>query len=517
MAQRRESILLPYVIGMGPVADGVFPVRPLWQGASSRLMPQLTFGHRLGGAFAFMASDEARRASVQETALGNLAQVDAPWSETEFEGEDGQTYLALACQDNCATEKLLDSVFMIQAQRLLSAKRLIVGIPARTLMLVMDGGNDGAATMGFLALNLSFFRSGEGVPVTPALFRVKDGRIEGFFAEGLETYADEFEARLENGQPGDDLEDDDAELEDRGSMVAFATNAPPEWPLVEVPEVLLGDRQEIAMHVMATLDDGFDDDVEDLGASVFRMTEAGFVEIDTEIIEGERHSGLVVYDDATSSAAAHFYGVQAALREVNVHAVYYAPAELPVVGAAAVAVPFSPEILRLRALDPEPGAYATWWSVPGDESLLASETYRCIERVYVAMEGFEPMLFARFARALEMLDDPRKRVLPLPLEEQETFVRGPDARTLLFSASEEKGLLHAFPMKDTSLEWRNRFWRLYAHGIEAIAAGMERDGIVRKATRAPKPVGWLRVAARHCDEMVMEPGETRVFGLAEVG
>ena len=198
MASAKESVLLPYVLGIGSVKFEVAPVRPLWQGAvSSRLMPQLTFGHRLGGAFAFLPADEAGQSAVQESALQNLVKVVASWTEIEFQGEDGDTHAALACQDNCATEKILDPGFMNEAQRLLGAKRLVVGIPVRTVMLVMDGNNDGSATMGFLGQNLSLFRSGNGVPLTPALFRLKHGQIESFFAEGLEVYADELEARLQ--------------------------------------------------------------------------------------------------------------------------------------------------------------------------------------------------------------------------------------------------------------------------------------------------------------------------------
>jgi hypothetical protein len=483
------------------------------------MMPAITFGHRHGWAFAFMSPQEVEKPSVQETALQNLLKAEASWIETEIESEDGQTHRALVCQDNvCATEKILDPRFMKEAQRILGAKRLVVGIPVRSVMLAMDGNADGAATMGFLAVGLSLFRSGDGIPVTPALFRLKDGQIEGFFAEGMEPFADELEARLaaaaaEGGFDGEDGDDGD---EDEGPTVSLATNAPDEWPVVEVPEGALGDPDELALQVGMALDDGFDDDVEDLGGRVFRMTEGGFVQLETEIIEGDRRTGLLVYDRATPEAAAHFRGVQEALRAVGLDAVYYAPSRLPAASPARVTVPFTPEILSMRVVDPEPASYATWWSVPGDESLIQSETYRCVERAYVAMQGFEPVFFARIAKAIEMEAASKKRLIPLPIEERDAFVRGPDARTLVFSVSAEKGLLFAFPMKDTPLEWRNRFWRLYAEGVEAIAAELERAGAVRKTTESLRPLGWLRTAARHAEEMELAAGETRVFRLLQM-
>jgi hypothetical protein len=515
---RTETVLLPYVMGIGPVEGKVTPARPLWEGASSRLMPALTFGHRKGGAFAFMTPEEVSNPSMQALAMQNLLKVEASWVETEIEDEDGAAHRALVCQDNvCATEKILDSRFMKEGQRLLGAKSLFVCIPVRSVMLVMDGANDGAATMGLLTFGLSLFRSkGEGmIPVTPALFRLKDGRIESFFAEGMEPFADELEAGLQGDSDDDDDDFDDEDDEDPGPTVELATNAPEHWPVVEVPESVLDDPEELSIQVTMALDDGFDDDVEDLGRQVFHMTEGGFVELANEIIGGDRRTGILVYSQATPEAAAHFRAAQEALRQVGVETVYYAPRPLPAAAPGRATVPFSPEILMMRVVAPEPDSYATWWSVPGDESLLLSETYRCIERAYVAMKGFEPVFYARIAKAIEMDGASKRRLLSLPFEEKDAFVRGPDARTLVFSVSAEKGLHFGFPMKDTPLEWRNRFWRLYADGIEAIAAELERAGTVRR-TSDPLPLDWLRTAARHNDEMEHEAGEIRVFRLLQM-
>ena len=64
VAKSKDPIeVLPYVLGIGPAEPNVSitPVRPLWDGATSRLMPSITFGSRLRGAFAFMGPDEASR------------------------------------------------------------------------------------------------------------------------------------------------------------------------------------------------------------------------------------------------------------------------------------------------------------------------------------------------------------------------------------------------------------------------------------------------------------------------
>lgn len=514
VAKSKDPIeVLPYVLGIGPAEPNVSitPVRPLWDGATSRLMPSITFGSRLRGAFAFMGPDEAQRSSVQEAALQNLLKVEASWAETAIEGEDGAIHQALVCQHNCATEKILDPHFMREAQRLLGVNRLLVAIPVRTVMLAMDGNTDGAAPVALFTFGLSLFRSGEGIPLTPALFRLKDGRIESFHAEGMEPFVDELEARMDYAGLGDDFDDDGEDQDDEGPTIRLATNAPEEWPPVEVPEEALGDRNEMGSQVLIALDDGFEGDVEDLGSPLFRMTATGFVELLTEIIEGDRRTGLLVYDQGTPAAAAHFRGAQEALRQVGLETVYYAPSDLPAASPVSVTVPFSPEMLMRRVVDPEPDSYATWWSVPGDASLLRSETYRCIERAYVAMRGFEPVLFARIAKAIEMVEASKKRVIPLPSEEKDALVRGPDARTLLFSASAEKGLLFAFPMADTPLEWRNTFWRLYAEALEAMAADLELAGAVRRSTEPLNPIGWLRTAARHNEEMELKAGETRAF------
>lgn len=518
MASARESIVLPYVMGAGPVEGNVTPVRPLWDGAASRLMPQITFGHRLRGAFAFMSADEVGQTAMQKTALANLLGVEASWTKTRIEGEDGKTHRALVCQDNtCATEKILDVAFMKEAQRLLGAKRLVVGLPVRSVMLAMDGDKDAPAVMGFLGFNLSLFRGGEGIPVTPALFRMVDGRFEGFFADGLEPFLDELEAGAKDeGDYDDQGEDEDEFDEEEGPTIVLATNAPETWPPVEVPEAALDDPVELGLSVMMALDDAFEDDVEDLGRPVFRMTENGFVELVNEVIEGDRRTGLLAYNQATPAAAAHFQGAREALREVGVEAVYYAPEPMPEARPAPVVVPFRPEMLMCLVGDPEPGSFATWWSVEGDESFLRSETYRCIERSYVALQGFEDAIFARIARAVEMVDPTKKGRISVPFEEQDAFVRGPDARPLLFSASAEKGLLFAFRMSDTPLEWRNTFWRHYAGAIEVLAAELNRNGAVRKAKEPLPLLGWLQTAARHNEEMELSPGETRVFRLAQV-
>jgi hypothetical protein len=79
-----------------------------------------------------------------------------------------------------AAEKLVDADFMRSLHERLRASLLMVAVPRRGLLMVMEATAKTALVKSFLYVCEKQFRRGDFEPITPTPLLVRDGQIEGF-------------------------------------------------------------------------------------------------------------------------------------------------------------------------------------------------------------------------------------------------------------------------------------------------------------------------------------------------
>ncbi|MGA9533198.1 MAG: hypothetical protein WBR18_10825 [Anaerolineales bacterium] len=153
-------------------------------------VPWITLGrvqsqdvHLLNGDLAGNA--EASGDDLLVAAIGNLSDRDASWHRVDSANGSSSQSEMLACVDDLlAPEHILDSNFVAKAQHKLNTEILAVGIPRRGLIVAMDGRQPETSLMGFGALNLAEYHSGDSEPITPLTFLMADGKFSGLMQFG---------------------------------------------------------------------------------------------------------------------------------------------------------------------------------------------------------------------------------------------------------------------------------------------------------------------------------------------
>jgi hypothetical protein len=186
--------------------DKIYPIlmSPQWEpkhdAFSKRLqvpsddpsIPWITLGrvnsqdvHLLNGDLTI--ETESSGEALLQTAVDNLISRDASWHRVDSPSGDARRSDMLACvEDLLAAEHILDPDFVAAACDKLNTEILAVGIPRRGLIVAMDGRQPESSLMGFGALNLAEYHSGDSRPITPLTFLMAEGECSGLMQFGAD-------------------------------------------------------------------------------------------------------------------------------------------------------------------------------------------------------------------------------------------------------------------------------------------------------------------------------------------
>jgi hypothetical protein len=157
--------------------------RPLWP-EPSPYVPWVALGYDEPGAFRFLerAAPPAGRAldALEAEAVANLQKQPARWRELELDlGGFKRLRMLVAEGGVLDAERILDPVFLLDAQRRLDAAGLLVGIPRRGFLVATALDNNVERVHTFGAVAATQFQEAESDPISPALFTTRGGRIAG--------------------------------------------------------------------------------------------------------------------------------------------------------------------------------------------------------------------------------------------------------------------------------------------------------------------------------------------------
>ena len=186
--------------------------RPLWDGASSAYMPWVAFGYDHPHTFEFIQTKQlpglqTTAADLEARALANLCARPVKWQSTELD-VDGQKLRMLACMDDFfAAEHVLDAAFMRQAQQMLNARGLVVGVPRRGVLVATAADQDERLLAAFGAGVAGQYSRAQSALISPAVFAMTDGVIGGIVESVAQRVVPDGEPK---GPPKDEAGDEAA-------------------------------------------------------------------------------------------------------------------------------------------------------------------------------------------------------------------------------------------------------------------------------------------------------------------
>lgn len=285
------AVLLPCLKERKWVGREQTVCRALWENEASAYMPWLAIGYDHPHTFEFISNQKLAEMNTSERALeaqalANLSQRPASWKPFDVDMQSGKRLHMLLCTDDFfAAERIVDAGFMRQAQRLLKAPGLLVGIPRRGLLMATTVADSGIVKAFGVAAAAEFSRA-ETAPISPMLFALKDGAIVGI----VETLAD---ALVPHGEPkGAEQAEDD-----------------PNAPRLSVL-ITRNDRGTEDVHLMAGGEDGL---------RLAKGIESAFMQLMKEHAARKEFSGhiqIVVLGTIPPSVRTHIGSVLAHLRGV---------------------------------------------------------------------------------------------------------------------------------------------------------------------------------------------------------
>jgi hypothetical protein len=141
-------------------------------------VPIVAFGFDAGENYQFVSAKKVDNLdALYAEALANLAALDYPW---ELGESDGLAFAASSGKEFSA-ERLLDKGAMSECQRLLKADQIVASAPRRTCLFATRGGLPAKEMSLFVRLVLHTYQDDSygHAPISPALFHLKDGVIQG--------------------------------------------------------------------------------------------------------------------------------------------------------------------------------------------------------------------------------------------------------------------------------------------------------------------------------------------------
>ncbi|MBC7809764.1 MAG: hypothetical protein H7175_01385 [Burkholderiales bacterium] len=184
-----SDILLPALKDARWPSSTMVVCRQLAPELDSPHIPYVAFGYDRPHTFEFLnregLPDLGRTAEeIERIAVNNLLQRPAEW---QHYGSKDDIEMLLWDGDYFAAEHILNADFMRDAQLILEAYILAVGIPRRGLLLVTNGVQPPEKLRAFGAVVSAQFYRAESAPISPVVFGVKDGQIVGMLSGGEEA------------------------------------------------------------------------------------------------------------------------------------------------------------------------------------------------------------------------------------------------------------------------------------------------------------------------------------------
>lgn len=184
----------------------------------------------------------------------------------------------------------------------------------------------------------------------------------------------------------------------------------------------------------------------------------GLLHVGIEVEDHGEKVPVFVYPSADTDAANHFYAVYEFFEKRGVTPVYYAPEELP--DAAEEINPF--EKFSAKHLDgnkdyePSEG-HAVWWATEEEPEILKSRAVKSIDHAYKELNGIETYVLAALLKGAGYIDDEEVGRAALPDEMAFFPLEGPEGIPIIMTASREKGIRFAFPVKQAGRRYRDLF------------------------------------------------------------
>jgi hypothetical protein len=207
----------------GRQGDAFF--RPLWAGAQSPYMPLVAFGYDHPHTFEFLNRDRLgemgkTEMQLEREAVHNLRRRSAHWEPLDVKlGWFKKLRMLMCADDFLAAERILDPLFMTEAQRRLGARGLLAGVPRRGLLVVMNGEAGAEEIARFAAMVVQQFQAGDSAPISPMAFAVKDGRILALVEAAAKALLppEKMSAPGAIGEDDGGTDEDDGEDEEEGA------------------------------------------------------------------------------------------------------------------------------------------------------------------------------------------------------------------------------------------------------------------------------------------------------------
>jgi len=140
-------------------------------------MPLIAYGYESDAHYIFVGkADLTKRplADIKQEALANIEKYPADWQTIN-------AHVITASGKDFSAEKILSKAFLIEAQRRLNAKKILVGVPRRTVIYAADeGAPKDALEMFYRVFRHTFEDDSYGnAPITNLLFEYRDGELVG--------------------------------------------------------------------------------------------------------------------------------------------------------------------------------------------------------------------------------------------------------------------------------------------------------------------------------------------------
>lgn len=118
--------------------------------------------------------------AIEARAIAALGARPADWKPLPLDLGGKLLRVLTLSDDPFAAERVLDAAVMRQAQQILEADALFVGVPRRGLLMAIDGLQEEPLLRAFGAAVAGQFTQGESEVISPAVFTMQDGVLVGF-------------------------------------------------------------------------------------------------------------------------------------------------------------------------------------------------------------------------------------------------------------------------------------------------------------------------------------------------
>ena len=157
-ATATEEPVLPCLKEAKWIGRGDSVCRALWEKQASNFMPWVAIGYDRPHTFEFISTKQLPELNTTEEALHARALValrarPAKWQPFELEVKGTPLKILVCTGDYFSAEHILDPEFMKEAQRILKAPGLLVGVPRRGFLMATAAGGENQLLLAFGAVS----------------------------------------------------------------------------------------------------------------------------------------------------------------------------------------------------------------------------------------------------------------------------------------------------------------------------------------------------------------------------